>query len=102
MDRIEFLQSINYMEGTSIHDILLSFFDQYMLLYNLVEDVQNVSIIDTDGFNIIFQVTYSNTDTANRVVKRIMENPAIHIYESIYAINVEVVNNTTINISIMK
>lgn len=102
MDRVEFLHSINCPEGTTGLDIIISFFDQYMLLYNMVDNVSQASLVHFVDNLIIFQMICDSKKSAIDMYNKILANPSILIYESIYNVHADIVDDFTINISISK
>ena len=82
MDRIEFVNSIRYTEDTDAVKTLITFFEQYMALYNLVEDIVSVSCEGVDGNTIQFRIDYTSKDTALKNFNLINLNNSIVIYES--------------------
>lgn len=82
MDRIEFVNSIRYTEDTDAVKTLISFFEQYMLLYNLVEGISSVSCECNNGNMIQFIIDYTNADTAKKNSALINTYNAVRIYGS--------------------
>jgi cell fate (sporulation/competence/biofilm development) regulator YlbF (YheA/YmcA/DUF963 family) len=101
MDRLEFLQSIkrNNME---LADIVVHFFDQYMLLYNLIDTVNDISIVNSSNSAISFQLDYSDTDSVQKLNEKLKLSPYISIYESNYAVSYVVMSPVSIIITISK
>jgi hypothetical protein len=82
MDRIAFVNSIGYTEDTDAVKTLISFFEQYMLLYNLVEDISSVSCECINGNTIQFIIDYISADAAAKNTALINMNNAVRIYGS--------------------
>jgi hypothetical protein len=83
MDRAEFLKSID-RNGTEFTDMIVGFFDQHMLLYDLVDNVSNVSIIELKQNNVEFKVDFPSTNDVDIVMNRVTNAPIIPIYEKNY------------------
>lgn len=103
MDRIEFLHSMNRTSNLEIIDIVMTFFDQYMCLYNLVSDAGDtkINIKDPNYNSISFEVHYSNEETANRIFNSISMNKMYNIYGSLYNIT-PICRGNKVNINILK
>lgn len=100
MDRLEFLNCIKYECDTVLTDILCNFFDQYMLLYNLLDTVDNVSVISTFEKGIVFKIDYIDKESAEKLFEKLLMFPYVDIYEKRYIINSSLDNNSvTINIT---
>ena len=102
MDRIEFIHSIGYTEGTDTVNLLISFFDQYMLLFNLIEDINSVSYEQSYMNNISFILEYISEAAAQKNINTIIENRVVGLYGGLYVVNVEKVSATSIRIIISK
>ena len=102
MDRIEFIHSIGYTEGTDTVNLLISFFDQYMLLFNLIEDINSVSYEQSYMNNISFILEYISEDAAKKNVNTIMQHNLVGLYGGLYLVSVESISATSIRIIITK
>ncbi len=103
MDRVEFLHSINCANGVNSHlDLIMSFFDQYMLLYNIIDNITGTSIISSDEHHIGFNVEYMDGASTQNTFQIITNNPVVELYQSIYSISVLVIDDRSLNITISK
>src|SRR5574344_1624975 len=95
MDREQFLHSIksNDME---VSDIVVNFFDQYMLLYDLVDSVISTSIISSDKSTISFQLDLADEQSAIVLRNKLAAIPAATIFDSLYNIFFEVISKESI------
>ena len=89
MDRVEFIHSIGYTEGTDSVNLLMSFFNQYMLLYNLIDDIDK---------SIEFFVDYKTATAAKRNINQIASQGIVNIYNSTCFVNVSPVSEKSVNI----
>ena len=101
MDRVQFLHSINHVNNTTVIDILMHFFDYFMIAYNLAANIIAVNLLRHDH-NIIFQFCYSTKQSAEDSYFKLLNTPAIEIYQKIYTIQVDVVDDCTINVTISR
>ena len=63
MDRIQFMQSIVRTDDRSMKDDIIDFFDQEMLLYELVGSIKHTaSVIDYEPKKISFQIDCNKQD----------------------------------------
>jgi hypothetical protein len=83
-------------------DIVVHFFDQYMLLYNLIDTVNDISIVNSSNSAISFQLDYSDTDSVQKLNEKLKLSPYISIYESNYAVSYVVMSPVSIIITISK
>ena len=85
MDRIEFAQLIDTSETESFDNIIINYFDQMILLYNLVSysfsSITHYSMTDSITFNIYLD-SFDNCKTLNEVIA-----PEVSIRDIIYDIS---------------
>lgn len=105
MNRIEFVQLIT----TDIHDIsytdmIIKFFDQHMILYDILDNVKYVQVIDIGKkFScdyIIFNLTFKDIEEAKNNAEKINSIPYINIYGKQYHIVQDEINNCNITVEI--
>lgn len=99
MDRIQFLQSIKNIE---LSDIIASFFDQYMLIYNLIDKVNDIEVISKNENAISFQLNYTDPQDIQRLKEKLSSTSSLVIYESMYGISSITPTDSSIIISISK
>lgn len=92
MDREQFLHSIK-SDNLVVKDIVVNFFDQYMLLYDLVDTVKDTTIISSNESSISFQLDFSNNESVNTLCKKIEACPIVTIFGSFF--NISYSNKTT-------
>ena len=99
MDRIEFIKSIenSNMENS---DILTKFFDQYMILYNLIEHVDNIKLLGSNETMISFQLYFSDINVLNSIIEKIKVQNMVLIYDKCYNIACSNVTENTFDITI--
>ena len=95
MDRVQFLNSISYKDESEKCSMVEVFWDQYMLLYNLVDSAESPS-------SITFSLVYSNLEMINTIKSIISISPVLDMYESRFQISYFVPVDNTINIQIAK
>ena len=94
MNRLEFLNCIKYNCDAKLTDLMTNFFNQYMLLYNLVDTIESVSVVATYENGIVFQLSYSNDIDANRLSEKLLQLPFVDIYEKRYNVSFSKNGNT--------
>lgn len=102
MDRIEFFHSINYTDKAEATNLLMSFFDQYMLLYNLVDDIRSVSYEQSYLNNIQFIIDYVSSAAAENNLIVVNSNSMVNIYGSICYVSALKISDTGVKITISK
>ena len=102
MDRIEFFHSINYTDKAEATNLLMSFFDQYMLLYNLVDDIRSVSYEQSYLNNIQFIIDYVSSAAAENNLIVVNANSMVNIYGSICYVSALKISDTGVKITISK
>lgn len=101
MNREQFLHSIKSSDIES-SDIVINFFDQYMLLYDLIDNVNNVSIISSDKSNISFRLDFDDEQSNITMRNKLINLQYVTIFESFYNIFFEVISNTSTIIKFTK
>ena len=99
MDRVEFIKSIEDA-NISHADILTKFFDQYMILYDLIEHIDDIKFIDSDSTSTKFQLYFGNPNILNTLVERLKTQTMIMIYQKCYGIYYSDITSNTVNITI--
>lgn len=99
MDRVEFIKSI---EDSNIDnaDILTKFFDQYMILYNLIEHVDNIKLLNSNETSVAFQLYFSDINILNMIIEKIKSQSMILIYDKCYNIACSNITDNTFDITI--
>lgn len=102
MNRIEFLQLLS-SKSTNIEvtDIIVNFFDQYMIMFDLLSCVDQIFIVNADKSSISFQLLYNDPDEVERLVQHLSTIPIVNIYGSNYRIESSILNDYTIIITIL-
>lgn len=98
MDRIEFVQSIDY---ENFEKSIVRFFDENMALYNLVGEYKNIGCItgNVDGSSITFDLTFNNKKDSKKM-QAIIKDKVVCIFECKYSIE-SIVSNKTLNIKLL-
>lgn len=88
MDRIEFINR-TCMDDEIRRSILECFWDQYMLVYKLSDEIEQVipMTIAINQGNIAFQLVYSNQEGVNRLRSLIDSNGYFDIYQRQFKIS---------------
>ena len=102
MDRIEFFHSINYTDKDNSVDLLMSFFDQYMLMYNLIDDIRTVSYEQSYLNSIQFIIDYVSPAAAENNLNVVNANSMVNIYGSICYVSALKISDTGVKITISK
>lgn len=103
MDRLEFVHLLsNRSNNIEAKDIIVNFFDQYMIMYDLLNGVDDIFIVSTDNFNISFQMLFNDADDAESLVNYLSNIGIIKVYESVYSINCNRINEYTVIVSISR
>ena len=99
MDRVEFIKSME--EANVTHsDILCKFFDQYMILYNLIENVDDIKFISCDEKSVTFQLCFSENDILNTFIEKLKAQTMIMIYEKCYGVSFSNITDNSLFVSI--
>ena len=101
MDRVEFIHSISYAEGTETVNLLMSFFNQYMLLYNLIDDISKITYESSYANSIEFLVDYKSQEAARKNISEIMAHNPVSIYNTICHINITSLSDSSIRIQLL-
>ena len=99
MDRIEFSNRIN-LQGDNFALMILQFFNQEMLLYNMVDTIDDITVINNDTTNISFKLSYKNPAYINALINKIIASPQMIIYDRKYSVSYNVLSNKDIEINI--
>ncbi len=100
MDRVEFIHSISYAEGTETVNLLMSFFNQYMLLYNLIDDISKITYESSYANSIEFLVDYKSQEAARKNISEIMAHNPVSIYNTICHVNITPLSDSSIRIQL--
>ena len=99
MDRVEFIRQIE--ESNITHaDILSKFFDQYMILYDLIEKIDQIIFINSDNNSVTVQLFCSDEDIIRTTVERIKYSTTVIIYEKCFNISYSNITKNTVDITI--
>lgn len=99
MDRVEFIKSIED-SNISHADILCKFFDQYMILYNLMENVDDIKLISSDDKSVTFQLYFSKSDILNTLIEKLKSQSMIMIYDKNYMLSYSNITESSLYVSI--
>lgn len=99
MDRIQFSNRIN-LQGEIFADLLVQFFNQEMLLYNMVDTINDIKVINNDTNHISFELYYNNQDDISNLYHKINSTPEMTIYGKNYLVSCDPLENKSIIINI--
>lgn len=102
MNRIEFMHSID-QKGREFASTVIGFFDQYMALYTMVENYENVNIINdsNESETVIFTLNFDSEDKAVQLMNIIAASGnTIIIYDRRFTIAVKPISNLSLSISL--
>lgn len=101
MDRIQFIQSIEYED---FEKSIVRFFDENMLLYNLVGGYVDIKCItgNVNEKHITFDLSFNTSEDMDKMYLFLDQNKVITIYESEYEITSNKTDNNIINIILIQ
>lgn len=103
MNRLEFAQLLSSKSpNLETKDIIINFFDQYMFMYDFLDNVDDIFIINTDENNISFQLLFNDADDAECTLNKLNGIYTINIYENNYRISCGCLNEYTIIVTISR
>lgn len=98
MNTIEFIHNLN---SDNLAAIIVNFFDEIMVLYNLIGDRQDLDICaDNDASLATFTLLMESDEDANKLYKN-LNNSYFSVYNNKFIINMEIVG-ASIKTIIMK
>ena len=98
MDRINFIGSVS---GIDYPQMIVTFFDHFIALKQLVEDFGKVNVLNSTEKSISFSIEFQDTLTMNNALAVINTlGGVIVIYERPIAINVDVLTDHSIIINL--
>lgn len=97
MNRVEFIQSIKDLNNETL---LTNFFDQYMILYDLIEKVDDIKVIQSDQVSVSFQLYFTDAYKLQSIVEKLKSQSMLMMYEKYYSISYSDITDSTINIKI--
>jgi hypothetical protein len=92
MNRIEFVHSIR-SDQLSIADLVVNYFSQYMLLYNLIDYVNDIKVINSNNTAITFELCYTDDTSAQILQNKISGIQSAIVYGVLYYIRSTVKDN---------
>ena len=101
MDRIDFINSINH-NGRSVIDLVSNYFDQNMLLYDLVEIDDKISVIEDSTNKISFQVDNNNPNSILDLTNKISRSNTVVLYARPIYMNYSKISDSSIIITMSK
>jgi len=103
MDRLEFVHLLSSRSNNiEVKDIIINFFDQYMIMYDMLNGVDDIFIANADNFNISFQMIFNDTDDVEELINHLASIPVVKVYESVYSITCNRINEYTVIVSISR
>lgn len=87
MDRVNFLESV---AGIQYPEMLVTFFDHFIALKQIVEDHGTVNIINSTPNNLTFSVRFKNKSTRDNALNAINStNGVVMIYQRPIVVDVK-------------
>ena len=87
MDRVNFLESVS---GIQYPDMLVTFFDHFIALKQIVEDHGTVNVINSTPNTLTFSVKFKNKTARDNAVKAINStNGILMIYQRTITLDVK-------------
>ena len=100
MNRVDFLHIIH--SDYDFGDILVNLFDQYILLYNLLDTVEDISIVARTNNSVSFSLTYQDINSIKTLTTRLYQFATINMYQTNYMVSFVSPNSNSIIITISK
>lgn len=101
IDRISFLHSIN-PGSLSTADLVVRYLDQFMLLYDLVDEQDNVSVIDNSTNYISYQIQNQDPNYIRALGDQLMNMQPVQLYANPLITKVNNQDSQSLNITIYK
>ena len=99
MDRIRFINSINHNDK-QLSEFIPKYVDQYMILYDLVDNKDKVKYLSDNGVNqITFQIL-STPESISELTRKLSTTRNFNPYERVVHIDQIPVSNVITNISL--
>lgn len=107
MDRLQFVNSINFVQDCNFVKAAIEYFDHEMLLYNLIGKCNSVSIVgDTKSpQELFFSVNFKTSEESVEMMNALLSNGnQVSIYSKVFnmRINRSIQDNKTIEITLQK
>ena len=99
MNRIEFLNSIVRDNNT---DMIVEFFDQHMLLYDLLDTVKYISVVDSSHMRISFQLDYEDDTAVPALTQKLSGIGNVIIYNKLMCVSYSEISSRSIIITIQQ
>lgn len=98
MDRINFLESVS---GIRYPEMLVTFFDHFVALKQIVEDSGSVNVLNSTDYNVTFSVKFKNKISRDNALNAINStNGIITIYKRPINVDVNFPTDTEIIINL--
>lgn len=99
MNRVNFIESVS---GIKYPEMIVTFFDHFIALKQLVEDSGTIQVLNSSNDSISFSITFQNTDMKIAALNTIQScGNTIIIYGRYITIQVEELSENSIKISLM-
>lgn len=104
MDRVEFLNSISYRDDFERSSMLEYFWDQYMALYTLVDNIEHCEVTAHAGNSgVIFTLRYIDSNNVDKLASMIEMQSNMLVYDKWYLVSYSrPTDANTINICIQR
>ena len=90
MNTTEFIHSIN---SDNISFIIANFFDEIMVLYNLIGDRQDLNISTDSGASLATFILIMDSDKEAQELYDSLNNSNFSVYEDVFNINMQLSEN---------
>ena len=102
MDKIQFLNAINYGEK-QITDMIVNHLDQFMVLYDLVNSSDKITRLNDTPTSVTFQIDSENQNDSERIFSIVNTTPSVIRYGTqVVHMSSKVVSNKSLIIKMTK
>lgn len=101
MDRLEFFRSINPNQ-TPIVDLLSIYFDQFMILYDLIDSESKIEIVNGTNTDVSFKIENNDPNVINALSNNLQSVSILQKYEKMFRVTTEAVSHRSIVITMIK
>jgi len=97
MDRVSFIESVS---GIQYPELIVNFFDQFMVLHQIVQDSGSVSVIKNTESSILFLVEFKDHNYMKQALSGIQATSYFTIYGRQIKASIEILTDKIIQIQL--